>query len=342
MLTANSRDRTNRNAAARRFKRLTILALALVAFQSPVTAAESSRTDAQRSVLITLGTQGGPVPNAERSQPANALILDGKPILIDAGAGVTRQLASAKISLQQIDTVFLTHLHFDHIAGVFELLALRYAVSAPGIVTIYGPPGTESMVSGLVAAMQPTADVGYGLPGAPRIPPEAGVRVVEVSDGSSMAIGDAKVRIARNTHYSFPDGTADADRFQSLSLRFEGPDRVIVFTGDTGKSAAVEKLAQDADILVSEYIDLATVEAMIRRQNPHLSEAAMAATMRHLSAHHMSLREVGDLATRARARKLILSHGIISDDGSQREAFLKEVATTYAGDAIIANDLDRF
>lgn len=325
-----------------RLSRLVAFAIGLASLQSNAVAGADPTGDQPASVLVTLGTQGGPVPNPQRSQPANLLLVGGTPILIDAGAGVSRQLAAAKMNLRQIDTLFLTHLHFDHTAGLFELLALRYAVSAPGVMTIYGPPGTEAMVRGLVAAMQPTADVGYGLPGASRTPPEAGVRVVEVRDGSVIAVGGTRIVMAANTHYSFPTGTDEARRFQSLSLRFEMPDRVIVFTGDTGVSPAVEKLASDADILVSEYIDLATVKAMISAQNPHLSDAAMASTMRHLSSHHMTLAEVGELAARAKVRKLILSHGTMSEGAQEKEKFLKEVASAYSGEVVIANDLDRF
>ena len=59
------------------------------------------------STFITLGTQGGPVPNAKRSQPANLLLVDGEPIVVDAGDGVAERLAAAAIPVAAVRTVFL-------------------------------------------------------------------------------------------------------------------------------------------------------------------------------------------------------------------------------------------
>ena len=59
-------------------------------------------------------------------------------------------------------------------------MGLRYAINMPGVLTVYGPPGTKRMVDGIVASMQPTSEAGYGVPGAVRVPPESTVRVVEL------------------------------------------------------------------------------------------------------------------------------------------------------------------
>src|SRR6185437_1157513 len=59
--------------------------------------------------VILLGTGGGPVARRLRSQPANLLIVDGRPYLIDAGEGVVRQLAWGGYQPPQIRTIFITH-----------------------------------------------------------------------------------------------------------------------------------------------------------------------------------------------------------------------------------------
>src|SRR5687767_13802547 len=96
----------------------------------------------QHSVFITLGTQSGPIPSVHRAQPANVLQWGDQAILIDAGNGVTEQLAKSGISLGAIDAVLISHLHFDHIGGLLAVLGRRYQAMHPGAVTIYGPRAT--------------------------------------------------------------------------------------------------------------------------------------------------------------------------------------------------------
>jgi ribonuclease BN (tRNA processing enzyme) len=56
------------------------------------------------------------------------------------------------------------------------------------------------------------------------------------------------VTAVENTHFHFHEmGPASASE-KSYSYRFETPDRVIVFTGDTGPSDAVTELARGADL----------------------------------------------------------------------------------------------
>ena len=69
--------------------------------------------------------------------------------------------------------------------------------------------------------------------------------------GAFYQDANIKVTAIENTHFSFHKGEA-AGKHKSYSYRFETPDRVIVFTGDTGPCAAVTALAKDAEILVTE------------------------------------------------------------------------------------------
>lgn len=76
------------------FSGLTAFALALGATSAPAFAASDS--------FITLGTEGGPVSNPLRSQPANVLLDDGNAYLIDVGDGAVQRLAAAQILLSLI------------------------------------------------------------------------------------------------------------------------------------------------------------------------------------------------------------------------------------------------
>ena len=294
---------------------------------------------APQSTWTTLGTSAGPIPNPKRSQPANLLTYGTEQILVDTGDGACEQLGKAGVALGKIQTVFLSHLHFDHTGGLYAFLGLRFQFATPEVVTVYGPPGTKQIVDGLVAAMQPFAEVGAGLPGVQHPSPEKFVRVIEVTDGQKLTVGHAKVTVVKNTHYSYPEGSADAQKFQSLSFRFDMPDRSIVYTGDTGPSAKVEELAKGADLLVSEVLDPDVAMNNLRRVNPEMTAAKAAEYRAHFTEQHLSPVEVGKLAAKAGVKEVVLTHNGLGTAVGGATAL---VGTRYAGSTVMANDLDKF
>jgi ribonuclease BN (tRNA processing enzyme) len=292
---------------------------------------------------ITLGTMGGPVPEPGRSQPANALVLGRDVYLVDVGDGAVEQLAKAGLQAMQVKAVFLSHLHFDHTGGLAALLGLRYQTYAPGPLRIYGPPGTKALVDGLVASMRPAAAAGYGLPGAPVIDPASTVVVTEMADGATVTLGAMTVRAAKNSHYSFAPGSAEDSRYQSLSLRFDLPGRSILYTGDTGPSPAVEKLGRGADLLVSEMIDVPATMAAIARLQPDMPAGQRDAMAEHLTRHHLTPRQVGDMAKAMGVQQVVLTHLVIARaDAPAIERALAEIHQSFPGPVTAAHDLERF
>lgn len=304
----------------------------------------ASATAANAERFVTLGTEGGPLPQADRSQPANAIVRDdGSIMLVDAGDGAAEQLAKANLSITRVDTIFLSHLHFDHTAGVLGVLALRFQLGLPGVVTVYGPPGTADFVAGLVSSMKPFAMSGFGVPGERLGEPQAGIKVVEIGDGSSVTLRDMKVTAAQNTHYSFPPGSELDRRYKSLSFRFDMKDRSVVFTGDTGPSEKVERLAKGADMLVSEVIDVDRIVAIMRSTRPDFAEKDINDLIVHQSTQHLSYAAVGHLAKAAGVKSLVLTHIVPGTVTPAEEIRYREIiAKDYTGPVVFARDLDSF
>jgi ribonuclease BN (tRNA processing enzyme) len=292
---------------------------------------------------ITLGTAGGPVPAALRSQPANLLVTEQGVYLVDCGDGCVEQLAKAGIPLDRVKGLFISHLHYDHVGGVSALLGLRYQTSIYAPLPIYGPPGTKAMVDGLIAAMRPFAMSGYGIPGARHVDPAGTVTVSEESGGDRVDLVGLVATTVQNTHYSFAPGSEDDIHFRSLAWRFETGGRSFVFTGDTGPSEAVTRLARGADVLISEIIDLKTTLAMVHHENPHLDAQTSAGMLQHLSLHHLPAVEVGKMAAQAGVKQLVVTHFAPSSPSDALVEELREqIATQYRGRINMARDLERF
>ncbi|WP_332764328.1 MBL fold metallo-hydrolase [Phenylobacterium sp.] len=287
--------------------------------------------------FTTLGTNSGPIPRKDRSEPANLLRYGGQLILADVGDGAAEQLAKAGVGVDQVQTVLISHLHFDHTGGLFAFLSLRYQTSGANPVTIYGPPGTRETVTRLFAAMEhgghaiQTMRLGGG--------PDAGVKVVEIRDGTSFNAGDVKITAVENSHYVTLKPSVEP-RPVSLSFRFDTPRRAILYTGDTGPSPKVEHACKGVDLLVSEMMDPALAIAHIKVKRPGGPPAIYDLVEDHFRREHLSPTEVGELATACGAKTVVVTHNALERD--ELNGARKGVAAQFKGKVILAEDLQTF
>ncbi len=320
---------------------LLAVALAINTLVPPNSASAQTGTPGHPLTWITLGTQGGPIPNAKRSQPANLLLVGGKPWLVDCGDGALERLAAAGYEPSQVNTVFISHLHLDHIGGLQGLIGLRWF--KPGkhsLLTIYGPPGTDAVVAGILQSLKPSVRVEQGA-GQDVITPEKLTRVVIVNDGSNLSVDGVRVRAVRNTHFDTSPGDAVNDGSQSLSYRFDYKGYGIGYTGDTGPSDAVTRLVKGVNLLVSEVIDL---QAWIATTNASpMSAAEKQAVIAHFRTQHLTPQEAGKIATGAGVGRLVFTHlSIVGTVEATAPNLIKQAHESFKGAVLVAHDLDKF
>lgn len=287
--------------------------------------------------FTTLGTNSGPIPRKDRSEPANLIRYGDQLILADVGDGAAEQLAKAGVGIDQVQTVLISHLHFDHTGGLFAFLALRYQTSGPNPVTIYGPPGTRETVTRLFAAMEPGGHAIQTMRMAGG--PDAGVKVVEIDDGATFSAGDVKITATDNSHYVTLKSPAQP-RPVSLSFRFDAPGRSILYTGDTGPSAKVEQLCKGVDLLVSEMMDPALAIARIKVNRPGGPPAIYDLVEDHFRREHLSPTEVGKLAKACGAKTVVATHNSLERD--ELAGARKAIAAEFKGRIVLAEDLQTF
>lgn len=181
---------------------------------------------------------------------------DTQSILMDVGDGAAEQLAKVGMTLASVQTITISHLDIEHTGGLYAILGMRFQERLTNELTIYGPSGTQRMVDGMIAGLQPLVNCSKAmfahLPIAAKRLVQA--KVVEVAKDSTFTIGSLRITAAPSTH----DGTdhADAAPAHVVSYRFDMLDtRSLLHTGEAGPNLNVERLAQKVNLLTCSTIN---------------------------------------------------------------------------------------
>lgn len=246
--------------------------------------------------LVLLGT-GTAVPTFERGPSGELLTIGDDVTLVDPGPGSVKRAFDAGVPPWAIRRVLLTHHHVDH---VLDLVALLFARVNP-FLDPPEPLGILPILGGpgtdrLVRGIASTFGAGLLESGA-------GVRVVELSEGEFELAPGVEARGVKVTHSP-----------ASLAYRIRLPSGVVVaISGDTGDDPGAVEVARDAD--------------------HYLLEAALREDRRF--AGHVTAREAGTIAARARCRHLILNHFYPQVDP---EAAARDAAVEFSGRITIGRD----
>ena len=296
----------------------------------------------KQSSLLTLGTAAGPSLRPDRAQSSNLLTVNGTYYVVDAGDGVTRRLAKAGTDVREIGTIFITHHHDDHTAGLGTLMSLAWDRQRTKPIHVYGPPRTEELITAAIQYFTISAEIRIA-DGGRTVPLAQVFFGHDVGTGVIYQDANIKVTAIENSHFAFHQGPS-AGKHKSYSYRFETPDRVIVFTGDTGLSDAVTELAQGADLLVTETCSCEDrKQAMINDGRwQAMTPEEQAGIMRQATQGHMTLDVIGKMAARANVKTVVLSHLTQRVGTEDYMPWAKEVKKNFSGQVLVASDLMEF
>ena len=164
----------------------------------------------------------------------------------------------------------------------------------------------------------------------------------DVNPGIVYQDTNVKVTAAENTHFEFHTGLA-AGKYKAYSYRFETPDRVVVFTSDTGPNDATTALARGADVLVSEAnsIEERMKLLMATGQWQVMRAAEQAGIKRQMTQGHLSTDDVGRMATKAGVKTVVLTHVTAKPDNDY-SSWVADVKKHFSGEVLVAKDLMEF
>ena len=320
------------------------ISIFVMLFWTPTLAVETDVGNSAAARLVLLGTAGGPVARATRSQPASILEVNGDAYLIDAGDGAAAQAVRAGYKPTDIRAVFLTHHHMDHTGGLGAVIAFNWSVVRQTPLHIYGPPGTESLVQRGVSYFSISEEV------FKRQSPSVRT-LAEISSANDIHAGgkvyeDENIRVfaAENSHFQNACHNESCPDLKSFSYRFEikvdDMHFLVVFSGDTGPSESLVELARDADVLVSEIIDLPSTVVFLR-DHLLLPEPTLTPMVAHMAMEHLTPEEVGKLARDSGAKKVVLNHFVWGNQDREPnvETLTSTVSNIYRGPVVPGHDM---
>jgi ribonuclease BN (tRNA processing enzyme) len=275
-----------------------------------------------RPSITLLGT-GGPRPDAARGATALLIEAGEDAILIDAGRGVVRQLAALGVALDRIDPVLVTHHHYDHIGELHDVILSSWLMGRARPLRLFGPPETRRIVEALLQQVY-DKDIEFRVHEAGNVPWQKVVTTDIVAGPVCQGAGwriTAEI-VDHGSRLDFP--VAFRQRWVCLGYRFECPEGVIAFSGDTVDCPGLRRLADNADILV-QCCYLAR------------SEIASPQTQR-LAGYTLACADtVGRIATEAKVGTLVLTHHR-PKSAELLEQMRQDVARDFAGSLLLGHD----
>jgi ribonuclease BN (tRNA processing enzyme) len=275
--------------------------------------------------VILLGTKGGPRPTPHtRGNPAQVIVVNDVPYVIDCGSGVADKLVLAGVPLPSLRHVFITHHHSDHNIDYGNLILLAWASGLKTRVDAWGPPPIARMTRLFFELNQVDIEIRIPDEGRPDVRPL--VHAHEFASGG-VVLQDDNVKVTAAVVHHPPV-------VPSFAFRFDTADRSIVISGDTTPCDALIELARGADVLVHEALYLPALDRLLQR-NPN------AALLRqHIIDGHTATEDVGRVAAAAKVKMLVLSHLVPGDDPTVTDELWAEGPRKhYAGPIVVGRDL---
>ena len=226
-----------------------------------------------------------------RLQTSFQVRTDTSTFLIDCGATSLIGMRRLGLSPNDIDTVFVTHLHGDHFGGLpWLLIDARYVSNRTRPLVVTGPQGIEERFVALAEVLYPNSS------NAER---DFDLVFVEYKEQAPLEVAGVTVTPFEVHH---PSGAPP------YALRFEVEGKVLSFTGDTGWVNALTEVAQGADLFISECFEYDVPHPI------HLNYKTIDENYENLEAKRILLTHMGQ-GMLAQCAKVDRGRYMIGEDG---------------------------
>ncbi len=284
-----------------------------------------NEANAQTLRVTLLGT-GTPTPRPDRFGAATLVEAGSQKLLFDAGRGTSLRIWQLGIPLRELDAVFLTHFHHDHISGLADLWLTGWLPPAFGqrqhALQILGPTGTKDVTQGLLAAYARDIDMRVADEGLPRA--GAAFDVIEFSSGGEVyAEGDLRV-----TAFTVNHGALITPAY---GYRIDYAGRSVLISGDTQFDENLIEAGRGADVVIHEVV---AADERLFEKYPALDA---------IKDHHTTPEEAGVVFQQIQPKLAVYTHMVRLAAPDIPELALADLVAqtrrTYDGPLVVGHDL---
>lgn len=295
----------------------------------PVNVAESTHpaatSPAEGELRVTLLGTGSPVPSTERFGFSVLIQAGDSNYVIDAGRGAIVRLIQAGVEAGQVDGLFLTHYHSDHVISIDDLWMTGYVPAfggREGTFDVYGPEGVTNIVDNLRAAFQNDIDVRVA---DGEVDPETtGIEAHEFTEDGVIFDQDG----LQVTMFDVQHDPANVIR-PAKGFRIDYHGKSILVSGDTIPHENVASYGEGVDLMLHEV-------AAFQDRN----------VLPQVISHHTTPDEAGEIFAEAQPELAVYTHivnGIPGQvEGISEEEMIARTKENYDGDVMLGEDLMSF
>lgn len=250
---------------------------------------------------LTILGSGTFIPELKRKGPSYLLQVDNQNFIFDLGRGAIDRLLQSGFNLYNIDKIFISHTHLDHIPDLFAYIQFIWDNPTKNkfknkVIEIYGPKGFKKSMQEVLKGLQYDKHVHYNR-----------IKLIDFKDKQKYKFGKIEITGFFVKHSPIRKCIAYQVKFKN---------KIFCYSGDSSKCNSLIKACKNAD--------LALIEADLSKKW-------------NLSHVHMDGEDAGEIATKSKAKKIILTH--VAD--SYLRDVKKDLKKTYKGEFKIAKDLMR-
>ncbi len=298
---------------------------------------------ADKIKITFLGTADA-IPSASRNHPAFLISYKAENILVDCGEGTQRQFRKAGINPGKVTKLLITHWHGDHVLGIPGLLQTLAFGDYKKTLEVYGPKNTKKYMNEILKTFVFSGEIK--------------MKVFELEkEGKFFESEDFYLEFAHMKHktpcnsYNFVvNGKVRIDKkkleklgissgphlkdlkigndikfkgkkYKAKNLIYAEKGKKVSFVLDTAMNDKISKFVYDSDLLVIESTYDAESAELAREHN------------------HMTSKQAGEVAKKAKVSKLALVH-LSQRYDRDKNKILKEAKGVFKKETFVPKDLD--
>ncbi len=269
--------------------------------------------------------------DVSRAQACIAVITPEHLFLFDVGARSPMRIAQARLPMNRLHGVMLTHFHSDHIAGLPDVNLASWVQGRKASLDVYGPTGVDEVVGGFNQAYRLDREYRVAHHGANLLPPAAGPMTAVTFSPGEVAWQDDLMTIT-----SFP--VDHAPIAPAVGYRVDYRGRSVVISGDTNAADSLFTAAEGADLLLHDALARTLLDPMIEGAQA-ANIPVMPTIMTDVIDYHADTLSIEARAAEAGIRQLAYYHLVPVPANALAE---KMFARGLAPDTLLVRDLHTF